>query len=319
MRKVLKVITTLVLLFILLIGVCTVFHQGMLLAERSKLERLGNEVTVNGKKMNVFTAGEGEHTIVLMPGLGTTAPVLDFEPLIEELASAYHVVVVEPFGYGWSDLTSEPRTVENMIEEMRAALMEAGETGPYILMPHSVSGIYATWYANKYPSEIEGIVGIDCSLPKQTAYFGGTNPHVAAIAKLVNPIGLQRILCAVSPTSFISDNQNGIYSEKNLYEQKLLSNQKGYNAAVINETNAIEENIDATIDMDFDRALPLLFFTREVNGTAQEPTKKDFYESYITNPAIQEVVVLDAGHYMHWTKSQELAQAVMEFVATRYE
>lgn len=35
---------------------------------------------VDGQKMCVYSKGEGENTIVLMSGLGTTSPILDFAP-----------------------------------------------------------------------------------------------------------------------------------------------------------------------------------------------------------------------------------------------
>lgn len=89
--------------------------------------------------MHIYIKGEGDNTIVLMSGLGTAAPALDFEPLLNELAKENKVVVVEGFGYGWSELTEKERTVENIVEELRIALKQSDIHGPYILMPHSVS------------------------------------------------------------------------------------------------------------------------------------------------------------------------------------
>ncbi|MEK5325979.1 alpha/beta fold hydrolase [Aeribacillus sp. FSL M8-0254] len=68
--------------------------------------------------MHVYTKGDGENTIVLLSGLGTAAPVLDFEPLVNELAKNHKVVVVESFRYGWSNVTNKERTVENIVEEI---------------------------------------------------------------------------------------------------------------------------------------------------------------------------------------------------------
>ncbi len=121
----------------------------------------------------------GENTIVLLSGLGTAAPVLDFEPLINQMAKNHKVVVVEPFGYGWSDMTEKERTVENIVEEIRTALKESGIEGPYILMPHSISGIYSIYFADKYPNEVKAIIGIDPTLPKAVEYFDGSCAHYA--------------------------------------------------------------------------------------------------------------------------------------------
>jgi pimeloyl-ACP methyl ester carboxylesterase len=134
--------------------------------------------------MHVYTKGDGENTIVLLSGLGTAAPVLDFEPLVNELAKNHKVVVVESFGYGWSDVTNKERTVENIVEEIRTALKSNIE-GPYILMPHSISGIYSMYYANAYPDEVKAVIGIDFTLPQVLEYFDESAPTMSEYMKYV--------------------------------------------------------------------------------------------------------------------------------------
>lgn len=314
MKKTFAILRTILIVILAIIVLWAVVHHILIRTESDNINQLGEYVTVDGKNMNIYATGEGAHTIVLMPGWGTTAPILDFEPLTNQLKESCRVVIVEPFGYGWSDNTDRERSVENIIEELRTALKESGENAPYVLMPHSISGIYAAWYANKYPEEVEAIVGIDCALPRQTEFFEDENPHVPGIAKIANPIGLQRLLCMIYPASLISDNSKGVYTDENLTEQKLLSNKVGFNTTVINEGNAIEENIRNTIDLKFDENLPILFFTRNIAGVDQGKTRKDFYETYITNHEIQSVTELDSGHYMHWKKSQEIADITMQFL-----
>ena len=81
------IITRNIVLFILaVVLIWVVFHQIMRVYEQKKYPALGQLVEVDGKNMNVYTKGDGENTIVLLSGLGTAAPVLDFEPLLNELA-----------------------------------------------------------------------------------------------------------------------------------------------------------------------------------------------------------------------------------------
>ena len=49
---------------------------------------------------------------------------------------------------------------------MRLILQEAGEKGPYILVPHSLSGLEAIRWEQKYPDEIKAIIGLDMATPK---------------------------------------------------------------------------------------------------------------------------------------------------------
>ncbi len=65
----------------------------------------------------------------------------------------YRTVVVEKAGYGYSDVSDISRDIDTILEETREALTQAGEEGPYILYPHSMSGIEALYWAQKYPDE----------------------------------------------------------------------------------------------------------------------------------------------------------------------
>lgn len=280
--------------------------------EQEDYPPIGRMVQVGAETIHVYEQGSGGNTFVLMSGLGTTAPALDFEPLVKELSGENTVVVVEPAGYGWSSGTTEERTVENIVEEYRAALEKADVAGPYVLVPHSVAGIYAAYYQKKYPDEVSGIVGIDGTLPAQMDYFEEYQDiHVPAVAKLAAPCGLIRLLTFFSPESFVSENKNDTYSEDNIKMQKAISSWRGYNSTVINETNHVNENIEKTKDITFPSNMPLLFFTYERDGKRDDgKTSESFYETYITNPDCQKVMVLDGSHYLHWTCSEEMAEAI---------
>ena len=319
MPKALRGILTGLLAILAVVLVWALAHQLLSIGIKAIPGRLGTEVLVNGKGMNVYACGGGERTIVLMPGLGTAAPILDFEPLTQRLAKQNRVVVVEPFGYGWSDCSDKERSVGTIVEELRAALTEAGESAPYVLMPHSISGIYAAWYAAHYPEEVAAIIGIDCTLPRQTAYFDGAAPGVPGIAKLANPLGLARLLCLVSPETLISSNSAGAYPAENLRLQKKLASARGYNRNVIDEMNRVGANIEETKDIVFNPKLPLLFITRPDSDRASRADGKTivgFYETYITNPDCQQVTTYSAQHYMHWTRSEEIARAAETFLST---
>ena len=81
------------------------------------------------------------------------------------LSNDYKIVVVEKFGYGFSDVVDENRNIDTMLSETRMALDKAGIKGPYVLCPHSMSGLEALYWAQKYPEEVVAIVGLDMAVP----------------------------------------------------------------------------------------------------------------------------------------------------------
>lgn len=275
--------------------------------EKATYEPPGDLIEVDGKKMHVYSKGQGNHTILLMPGLGTAAPVLDFEPLVDKLAVTNKVVVVEPFGYGWSDLTEKERSVENIVEELRTALKNSENEGPYVLMPHSISGIYSMYFANAYPEEVEAVIGIDLTLPQMLDYYGETAPTMPSYLSYLAPAGVARIALSVMPKDFLPIAEKGTYSDENLKMTKAISTWNGYNRNVVSEANEIQENIEKTEVMNFPEELPIMIFTPEDH-------KVTFYETQLTDASDSKVVLLEGHHYLHWSRFEEMSEAVNEFL-----
>ncbi|KQL33731.1 alpha/beta fold hydrolase [Psychrobacillus sp. FJAT-21963] len=291
-----------------------IFSNVMTTYEQKKYPAIGKLVEVDGKSMHVYTKGEGDNTIVLLSGLGTAAPALDFEPLINELANNNKVVVVESFGYGWSDITDKARTVENIVEETRTALKKLNINGPYILMPHSISGIYSMYYANRYPEEVKAIIGIDSTLPQALEYFGETVPTMPKYLSYVAPTGIARLALYLTPDNFLPISEKGTYTEENLRMTKAISSWKGYNKNVVNEANEINNNIDKTIDMTFPHDLPVMIFTtKEENVNGDGKSNINFYKAQIQNIDVHNLVTIEGHHYLHWTHYMEMSEHVDEF------
>ncbi|MCD1146558.1 alpha/beta hydrolase [Peptoniphilus sp. KCTC 25270] len=131
----------------------------------------GKSLDIDGKFMNVYEGGKGKRTIVIVPGTEDYSPIQSYTNLVKELEKNYHVVLIEPFGYGLSDGTDEPRTSENIGDEIHQAVKTLG-IQKYVLLGRSMAGIYALKYVEKYGNEVEAFVGLDTSTP----WMNGGNP-----------------------------------------------------------------------------------------------------------------------------------------------
>ncbi|TDL32090.1 alpha/beta hydrolase [Jeotgalibacillus sp. S-D1] len=281
--------------------------------EQKKYSSLGDLVEVDGNNMHVYTKGKGDNTIILLSGLGTAAPSLDFDPLINELSKNNKVAVVETFGYGWSAITKKERTVENIVEEIRMALKKANIQGPYILMPHSISGIYSMYFADKYPEEVKAIIGIDPTLPQVLNYFDETAPAMPKYLSYLATTGIARMAVTIDAEGILPIADDGTYSEENLKMTKAISAWKGYNKNVVAEANEIKNNIDKTVNMKFPSNMPVLFFTtKEDKGTGDSKNKVTFYKTQLTDSPASKIITLDGHHYLHWTRYKEISKEVNE-------
>ena len=125
----------------------------------------GKLVTVDNRKIHVYSEGEGENTYVFLSGSGTRYPTNDFKPLWSLLVDDSKIVVVERAGYGWSDISDDvSRDIGTVLSETREALRQADILPPYILVPHSLSGIEAVYWAQTHPSEVKAIIGLDVGI-----------------------------------------------------------------------------------------------------------------------------------------------------------
>ena len=308
LRNILLISVAVFVIWFLLSNIMTAFEQ-------KTYPPIGEFVEVDGKDMHIYIKGEGDNTIVLMSGLGTAAPALDFEPLLNELAKENKVVVVEGFGYGWSELTEKERTVENIVEELRTALKQSDIHGPYILMPHSVSGIYGMYFANVYPEEVKAVIGIDPTLPEALAYFDEAAPSMPEYMSYLAPSGLARLATYISSEDFLPLAADDTYSEDNLKMTKAISAWKINNKNVVAEANEIANNIEKTAEMTFTTDMPVLLFTpKEDQETADGKNMLTFYQTQVTDTSASKIVTLEGHHYLHWTRYKEISEEVRVFI-----
>lgn len=294
-----------------------ILNQIVMELEQHRYPPLGQLVEVNGDKMHVYVKGEGEKTIVLLSGAGTAAPALDYEPLIKEMAKNNRIVVVETFGYGWSETTNKKRTVENIVEEIRTALYKANIKGPYILMPHSISGIYSLYYANKYPDEIKAIICNDCTLPQVVDYFNESIPTIPRYISVLASTGATRLAVYLNSEKYLPEAENGTYSLENLEKTKILSAWNVGNKNIIAEVNEINHNIDKTVNMSFPTDIPVLIFTKYSDRiTTNGKTMEAFYQKQINHLSTKKLVVLRGHHYLHWSNFKEISKTVYDFINT---
>lgn len=149
MKRLLKVIGIISVIFIACIGILSVYNQIAIKAEAGGIVPNGQMIELGEYSVHVYSEGEAAAapTLVFMSGSATVAPVYDFKSLYSLLSDEYRVAVIEKAGYGYSDIAEVDRDIATLVEEDRNALNSAGLNGPYVLLPHSMSGLEAIYWA----------------------------------------------------------------------------------------------------------------------------------------------------------------------------
>ncbi|MCF6506615.1 alpha/beta hydrolase [Blastococcus sp. MG754426] len=100
-------------------------------------------------------------TVVLEAGMGT--PSTSWAWVQQMLTSDVRVVSYDRAGIGWSDDRDGPVDPAGQVRDLRTALDAAGEEGPYVLVGHSLGGLFARTFAASYPEVTAGVVLVDPS------------------------------------------------------------------------------------------------------------------------------------------------------------
>jgi len=115
--------------------------------------------------------GRGAHTVILEAGLGDTLEVWKtVQPLIA--AGCARTLSYNRAGYLGSDNSNAPRDAQTIVAELRAELQRQKINPPYVLVGHSLGGLYMQYFARNYPQEVSGLVLIDSTHWEQHLAMG---------------------------------------------------------------------------------------------------------------------------------------------------
>lgn len=310
LNKMLKVVLIIVVIIILFLTISIIRHKICYSKEKNLLTPLGTMVEVNGHNMSIYVEGEGDKTIVFLSGGGTCSPILDFKSLYSLLSDDYRIVVVEKFGYGFSDVVDEKRDIKTILSETRTALDKAGIEGPYILCPHSMSGIEALYWAQQYPNEIEAIIGLDMAVPEYYDEMKISLP-VLKLGQYGAALGITRWIPSLAESDAIKYGTLSD-SEKQIYRAVFYN--RTATVTMINECKIVKENANIVKENGVPK-VPMLLFISNGSGTGfNEQTWRSIPKDYISGLDHASYIELDCPHYVHDYKYDEISKEIRNFI-----
>jgi pimeloyl-ACP methyl ester carboxylesterase len=123
----------------------------------------GQLLDVGGYKLHLYCIGNGAPTVILDAAF--PAQVSNWVWVQPQIAKTTRVCAYDRAGHGWSDLGSEPRDAKQQARELKTLLEKANEKGPFVLVGHSLGGLYAREFTDMYPDQVAGMVLIESSHP----------------------------------------------------------------------------------------------------------------------------------------------------------
>ena len=117
------------------------------------------------RTMNLICFGHGVPTVIFEQGSG--ANILTWQRVADATSKFARVCFYDRAGFGYSAPSGRGSTAAIAVEDLHALLGRAGVRQPVILVGHSLGGLYATLYADKYSKDVAGLVLIEPSFAEQ--------------------------------------------------------------------------------------------------------------------------------------------------------
>jgi pimeloyl-ACP methyl ester carboxylesterase len=130
-------------------------------------------VDVGGHKLHIVCQGTGSPAVLIETGAGES--VSAFNGLQPALAATNRTCVYERAGNGTSEASPSPRTAQQISDELQVLIENTPIPIPFVLLSHSLGGMYAQLFAAEHATEIAGLVFLD---PRTAEYQLSYRTHL---------------------------------------------------------------------------------------------------------------------------------------------
>lgn len=269
--------------------------------------------------------GEGDVTIILESGMGDSS--LEWTEVQPAVAQFAKVCSYDRFGLGWSSPSKEALTATQIADNLQQALAEAKVEGPYLLVGHSIGGVYIRAFAQQFPEQVAGIVLIDSAhenqqsrLPAAVTKEDAAIKTIAKALRVMAPAGIPRALQLadrMQGDDFPDDVRPAAMSR--MYQTHFFT-------ALLNEVRSAEMSTTQDSPPAGLGRTPLIVLSQgkdENPGLSDEQfaqLKQNWNEMQLELAALsansERIIAEKSGHYIHHDQPELVIDAIRRVVET---
>lgn len=270
-------------------------------------------------------ADKNKTVLVMLPALAVPSPHLYYKPLAQELDTEFNVVIIEPLGYGLSDLADTDRSVENINAELNEAL-EALDVEECVLLVHSISGVYGLNFVLEYPEKVKGFVAIDntiyedeiqSELAMEQEYMLSESMKFDELRKSYPSDEAFRAAISSDPEQFGASMPEVVgytYSDSDM-EEYIEAYSRSFNESIIDEISRMNQSLLTIRGKKFPDALPVLMMISSTNAENVPAWERGHRNQLNLLSSNHELYVLEGSHYIWYTNLSGISGHISQWKA----
>jgi len=294
-------------------------------ASRRDLEKFpapGKLVKTSQGDIHLHCQGQGDVTVILESGQGDSS--LDWAVVQSAVAQFARVCTYDRPGLGWSSPATNILTAQQIADNLHQTLKGADIAGPYILVGHSIGGVYARAFAQQHSKDIAGLVFVDSAhenqryrLPSDMIKEGTILKGFASVFRALAPVGIPRALK-------LADRMQGDNFPDDVRPAAMARMyQSHFFKALFNEVKASELSTAQTEPPADLGNTPLIVLSRGgINPDLPEAQFKQLKQIWnelqqnLVNLSTnsQHIIAEKSGHYIHHDQPELVVNAIRQIV-----
>lgn len=147
-------------------------------------------ISIGDRRISVYCDGKAgsSPTVILIPAGGSTAK--NWAAVQPEVSGFSRACSYDHAGHGESDKAPVAvQSVDEVVDDLHAWLKASGEKTPFILVSHSIAGLYARRFVTRFSSEVAGLVFVDSSHEEQAWRLHELDPQGPGLDEMTARLG----------------------------------------------------------------------------------------------------------------------------------
>lgn len=181
----------------------------------------GELIDIGGRRLRAVRAGPRSEQPLIVLECGAFGCAADWAVVQDRLAAqGLASLAYDRAGLGYSDPGPTPRDGRAIAQDLEALLAHAGETGPLVVVGHSMAGILLRVFVPRNRDRIRGVVLVDAVTPDMIEH-PGAGRAIYGYRRAMDLVGRFSHLGFMAPVSLVIGDLIGLEGEASAEKRRI--------------------------------------------------------------------------------------------------